>query len=744
MHKQLVSRVLTMAAVAASMTMVVPTAGAAPLGRGAPVVPAALGDNGPFAASALASLVTLDVAALSPSVLPQTDLDLAPSEAGADSDVDFDDGRAGAQRSFAVGGVTYGSTLLEAPLDAQSNEATAPESEVNEATLLPVDAAPLLDLPVISSRAEANYLSDVECVAPGTPLSVADQTAADVTLVSPEDGQSLVALNTADGEGAADTQVATYLAAIDGPGDARAVQARATTQISSANLLNGLAGEGSAFEVDVVQAPTYLVQATGLPGGASVTGDRPVVNVQADGESLATLDDDNPTEDATVTDLTLGDVFDVEGDGALTGEGGLLEDLGLGDLGDQVGDQEGEVQSALGDLQPIVRFSIPYTEVEAPDGTHASVEGSILRIEVLPPEALGATEPFALIVNQILEALVGDVSAALMEVDLGPISASADAPAGGIDCTAAVDDNPLRELNKHASAAEVAPGGTFDYSITVPNRGPCTVTDVVVVDEITGPGFTVVDTEPAADVDGGTVTFAVGDLAPNETVELTITVQVDEGAPDGATFDDLVTATGECDGEPVTEDEPLEDTPTVRDDFTGPCSVRFSNKDASHAQVTPGETFTYYVHAFNSGAEACTDVAVTDTLDDRVSFVSCNRGCAADGQTVRWTVDEIPGGSSVALAVVVLVDDDATGTLANVAEIAPENGPAVTVRSNGPVVSDQSVPQDPISPIRLPSLSGLPRTDGLPRTGGAIPTAAAATLGLGALALLALRRRTTA
>jgi hypothetical protein len=96
------------------------------------------------------------------------------------------------------------------------------------------------------------------------------------------------------------------------------------------------------------------------------------------------------------------------------------------------------------------------------------------------------------------------------------------------------------------------------------------------------------------------------------------------------------------------------------------------------------------------------------------------------------------------LSVVVLVDDDATGTLANTADIVPENGPPKTVTSEGPVVSDRSVPKDPESPIRLPSISGLPRTDGgLPRTGAAIPTAAAAGLGLGALALLALRRRAT-
>ena len=159
-------------------------------------------------------------------------------------------------------------------------QASAPASESNEATLIPIDLAPLLDLPIINTSAAANWVSDTECVAAGTPLSQANQNLADLTLLEPVAGQSVVDLDTDAGDGAADSQVATFLAAIDGPGDARAVQARTTTDVSSANILNDLAGPGSAIQVDVVQAPAYVVQASGLPGGASVTGDRPVVNVQ--------------------------------------------------------------------------------------------------------------------------------------------------------------------------------------------------------------------------------------------------------------------------------------------------------------------------------------------------------------------------------------------------------------------------------------------------------------------------------
>ena len=72
--------------------------------------------------------------------------------------------------------------------------------------------------------------------------------------------------------------------------------------------------------------------------------------------------------------------------------------------------------------------------------------------------------------------------------------------------------------------------------------------------------------------------------------------------------------------------------------------MQFSNKDASHIQVFPGETFSYYVHAFNTGGQPCTDVTVTDTLDSRVTFVSCNKGCTnTPADKVTWKHRRTPG-----------------------------------------------------------------------------------------------------
>lgn len=719
----------------ASVTALTPASAAPGSAEGAASVaaPSALQASGPYAAAADASLLTLDIPALSPAILPQTNVDLARSQAYVESDADVDDEQGGTQRTLAEAGTTGTTSLLGAPIELQVNRASAPESEANEDVLIPLNLEPLLNLPVIRTTALANWVSDTECVAADRPLSMADQSLADLTLLEIADGQSVLELDTDDADGAADTEASTYLASIPGDSDPRAVQARVTTDIASANVLNGLVpGLGSLIEADVVQTPNYIVSATGLPGGASVIGEDPVVEVNLGGDTLITLDSANQSAEATITDLVLGDLLGLNTTGLLQD---LLEnDLGL-PLGDLLGPLDDALLTALNALQPIVRLSIPVQKTAAPDGTSASVQASLLRVEVLPPAAVGATQPLADLLNQILGALGADLDGPLLQIDLGPVGASVVAPAGGITC--GDPDNPLRELNKHASALEVAPGGTFEYNIAVPNRGPCALTDVTVTDVVTGPaGFEITGVEPQGTIDGGRVSWDIGDLAVNETVNLTISITVPADAADGATFDDVVTASGNCDGRPVTEDDRVDDIPVVKDDFTGDCNVQFSNKDASHIQVTPGQTFSYYVHAFNAGGQPCTNVRIVDDLDDRVSFVSCNKGCTHDegAHTVSWNLATLGGGSSAILSVVVQVDEDATGTLENSAVITPEGHPPVTVSTRGPVIGPDSIPKDPAPPSRQP----------LPRTGSMIPTGFAGLLGAGAVGLYLIRRRVTA
>jgi uncharacterized repeat protein (TIGR01451 family) len=715
-----------------ALVAAVAPASAAPASSDSATAPAAassLKAAGPYAAAAAASLLTLDIPSLSPALLPQTNVDVGRSTANTESDADVDAAKPGVQRSIATAATTGTTSLLGAPISIQKTMASAPASEAHSDTLIPLDLSPLLDLPIIRTTALANWVSDTECVAADKPLSSSDQALADLTLLGIAPGQTVAELDTGSTDGAVNTQAATYLASIPGGNDARAIQARVKTNVTSIDVLNGLGAPGTAISVRAVRTPNYIVSASGIPGGASVTGADPAVDVQIAGQSLITLDTANQTKDATITDLVLGDLLDISTPGLVSD---LVTDLGLGALTPITHPIDQALTTALNALQPVVRLSIPVVKVVNPNGTTASVQAALVRVELLPPSVLGATDALAAALNQILGALGADISAPLLSLDVGPVGASVVAPAGGITCGDST--NPLRELIKHSSATEVAPNGTFEYNISIPNRGPCAVTNTKVTDTVTGPaGFTITGTEPAGTVSGGKVTWDLGTLAPNETRNLTITIKVPGNAPNNSSFDDVVTASGTCDGRPVSQDDRLDNIPVVKRDFTGPCNVQSSNKDASHIQVFPGETFSYYVHAFNSGGQACNDLTITDTLDGRVAFVSCNKGCVnSPANKVTWKLGSLPSGSSVTFAVVVKVADNATGVLGNSAVISPANGSPTTVSTTGPKIGPDSIPKRPASASRR----------ALPRTGGVLPAGLAAGLGLGALALFAVRRRT--
>lgn len=120
------------------------------------------------------------------------------------------------------------------------------------------------------------------------------------------------------------------------------------------------------------------------------------------------------------------------------------------------------------------------------------------------------------------------------------------------DCDA-IGPRPTIPISKEASDSVVAPGDTFTYTITIPNPEDCTLTDVMVVDTITGPdGSEIVATDPAADVDGLTITWEdVGPIGPGEQVVLTVDVRVPDDAPDGALYQEELRMTADCDGDPI-------------------------------------------------------------------------------------------------------------------------------------------------------------------------------------------------
>lgn len=182
-------------------------------------------------------------------------------------------------------------------------------------------------------------------------------------------------------------------------------------------------------------------------------------------------------------------------------------------------------------LEPLLQVNLDIKETEDVEvaGNSATVSDVVLLEIVL---LSGAEEE-------------GQEPIEVLTLSVGDLSVSAEAPQGGviIDCA----NPPLTVEKDGPESAE--PGETFTYTIDVTNETGCDATDVVVTDEITGPdGFEVTGTSPSADsVEGGTVTWNVGDMADGETATFTIDVSVPDSATAADSFEDTATASGNCD-----------------------------------------------------------------------------------------------------------------------------------------------------------------------------------------------------
>jgi uncharacterized repeat protein (TIGR01451 family) len=311
---------------------------------------------------------------------------------------------------------------------------------------------------------------------------------------------------------------------------------------------------------------------------------------------------------------------------------------------------------------------------------------------------------------------------------VGDVFAKATAPVGGVNCA---QEDPLRESRKDASAATVNAGKTFDYTVTVPNRGSSDLTNVVVRDTVSGsPALVLVSSTPApTSHSGNTYVFSLGTIAPNQVKTISMTFRVPSGADVGTKYSNTAVITGTYAGQKITRTVHTP-YPTVDGPGIGPCDLSRSTKFASHIKVRHGETFTYYVNVFNQGGQACTGIEIKDALTNGVRFVSCTDGCTHSGQLVTWKISSLAAGASRQLAVTVLTVAN-SGTLPNAADITPDSGTGGTPRTPGPTVTNVSV----LSPSH-PATRG---DSAFPRTGG---SPALALLGLVLLGTaLAVRRR---
>lgn len=271
---------------------------------------------------------------------------------------------------------------------------------------------------------------------------------------------------------------------------------------------------------------------------------------------------------------------------------------------------------------------------------------------------LGTLEPgtsatVTIVVTAMLEGIYVN-TATVRSNQTDPTPASATAVVKVLPPTGMAD----LELTKTVSVEAAVVGEPFFYFLTVLNNGPDPATGVTIVDPLPAEvdfisasvtqGFTSVE-------NGTTVTAEIGTLEPGTSATLSIEVV--------ATTQGLITNTATAtanEADPTTATAEVSVTAMVPPEEMVDLAV---TKTASPDPVKVGGQITYNITVTNAGPADATDVVVTDTLSNKVIFVSAGSSqgtFSRAGQVVTFELGTLAAGGSATAMIVVFAKDDGT------------------------------------------------------------------------------------
>ncbi|GAA3617795.1 hypothetical protein GCM10022236_20030 [Microlunatus ginsengisoli] len=237
---------------------------------------------------------------------------------------------------------------------------------------------------------------------------------------------------------------------------------------------------------------------------------------------------------------------------------------------------------------------------------------------------------------------------------------------GACSTTHATPHYTLAKSSQPADGADVQPGSTITYTLTVANDSQATVTGATVTDDLSD----VLDDAIVSSVGGGaaisgtSLTWAVPDVAPGASARLEYSVIVKSDAWN-ATLRNVATpdSTGGCVGSCSTTHH------------TSHFTLTKSSDPASGATVEPGDTVTYTLTVHNDSQATVTGAVVSDDLTDvldNAALTGVPDGAAVSGTTLTWPVPDLAPGDDVSLSYAVTVNPDQWGvTIRNLATPGP-------------------------------------------------------------------------
>jgi uncharacterized repeat protein (TIGR01451 family) len=216
-----------------------------------------------------------------------------------------------------------------------------------------------------------------------------------------------------------------------------------------------------------------------------------------------------------------------------------------------------------------------------------------------------------------------------------------------------------------------------EYTITVRNDGAETATGVKVVDQVPE-GLTFVSSTPSGTISGSTITWNLGNLAPDASSQIVATFTATK-------FGEWTNTVEVTSSEGIT----AQDSATL--DVTAEAGLYITK--AGPATVTQGENIEYTISVTNTGKIAAANTVITDTIPAGLTYVSSTPSATVAGSIARWNIGSLDAKATKEFKITFTAAE--VGTFTNQVEVtATDTGKAeasATTEVVAPLVPDVSI-----------------------------------------------------
>ncbi|MCQ3830866.1 DUF11 domain-containing protein [Microbulbifer elongatus] len=204
----------------------------------------------------------------------------------------------------------------------------------------------------------------------------------------------------------------------------------------------------------------------------------------------------------------------------------------------------------------------------------------------------------------------------------------------------------------------IQPGDSVSWTIEISNQGNQDGTGVVVTDTL--PDVSLFTNFTASnggviDLDTGTVTWDIGDLAAGEAITLTLSAEVAESVP---TTIPTQTNTVVVDDDGSNGPDPTPDNNTDETEFDITYVDLAIDKDDGGVTAAPGDTLVYTLDYANNGTQEATGVIITETLPEYTTFDTANSDprWVQNGNTLTLDLGTLAAGETGSVDFAVVFD----------------------------------------------------------------------------------------